>query len=116
MSIETMLNATLAPLVADEVYPDVGGDEAKLPYITYSTVGGQPVNFVDGALPDRRNARVQINVWAETRLEASALAEQVEGVIRQLAGAATEVLTSAISTYDEETKARGTRQDFSIWY
>ena len=116
MSLDEKLFAALSPLVGGEVYPDVAPDGVVKPYITYQQVGGDAVNYTEGSIPDRRNARVQINVWAETRLAASSLSELVEDTLRPMIDLQTEVIGARVSVYEPETKLRGARQDFSIWH
>lgn len=116
MSFEPQVFTALAGLVDGRVWPDIAPERVEKPYITHQQVGGDAVNYTEGAIPDRRNARIQINVWAETREEAAALAEQVENALRPLRELQVTVLGARISLYEPETKLRGTRQDFSIWY
>lgn len=115
MSIEAALFQALRGLVSGRVYPDLAPESAPRPYITYQQVGGDVVNFVEGTIPSKRNARMQINVWADTRLEASAMGGAVEDVLRTLIAFQATILGAAVSTYDDETGLRGTRQDFSLW-
>ena len=115
MMIEPLIFDALSPLVSGRVYPDVALDECDRPYITYQQVGGSAINFVEVTLPDKRNSRVQINVWADSRLEASVLAGQVENALRAVVVLQTTVLGASVSVYDMETKLRGSRQDFSFW-
>lgn len=115
MSLESQIFTALKGLVSDRVFPDVAPDEA-LPYITYQQVGGEPINFTDGTVPDRSNARIQVNVWAATRLSASQIGADVESAIRALAALQPTVLSARMAMYDPDTKARGTMQDFSLWY
>lgn len=115
MSLESQIVAALNGLAPGRVFPDVAPD-AALPYITYQQVGGEAINFTDGAVPDRSNARIQINVWAATRIAASQLGAEVESAIRAAAALQPTVLSARVSLYDDDTKARGTMQDFSLWY
>lgn len=116
MSLEPQIFAALTGLVGGNVWPDIGPDDVELPYITYQQVGGDAVNYTDKTLPGSRNARVQVNVWAATRLAASALADQVEDALRLVASFDAEVLGARVAIYEQDTKLRGARQDFSIWY
>lgn len=115
MSIETALFAALRGLVADRVFPDVAPENTPRPYITYQQTGGDAVNFVEGTIPSKKNARMQINVWADTRLQATAMGGSVEDALRTLVSLQPTVLGAAIATYDDETKLRGTLQYFSLW-
>ncbi|KQW97136.1 hypothetical protein ASC94_10115 [Massilia sp. Root418] len=116
MSLEPQIFDALKHLVADQVYPDIGPDGVQPPYITYQQVGGDAVNYTEAALPGKRNARIQVNVWAATRLAASDLADQVEDAMRLTEALQTTVVGSRVSDYEPATKLRGTRQDFSVWY
>lgn len=116
MSLEPQIFDALAQLVAGEVYPDIGPDNIKPPYITYQQVGGDAVNYTEAALPGKRNARIQVNVWAATRQAASDLAAQVEDALRLTEPLQTTVLGACVSSYEPGTKLRGARQDFSVWY
>jgi hypothetical protein len=115
MSMEAIVFAALRGLVNDRVFPDVAPPSTERPYITYQQVGGAGVNFIDGSLPGKRNARVQINVWADSRPLASAVARQVEDALRQVAALQPTVLSAPSATYEPDTKLRGTMQDFSFW-
>lgn len=115
MSIEADLQAVLSPLVAGEVYPDVG-IEPQIPYITYQQVGGESVTFMEATVPSKKNGRFQVNVWAATRLAASALMRQASDAIVTAAAMQSTPLGEPVATYDEETKLYGARQDFSLWF
>lgn len=115
MSLETSIADALSALVDGRVYPDVADEQTPTPtpYITYQQVGGRSVSFVDSTAPNKKNARVQINVWAATRTAASDLGRTVEDTLRTALRAT--ALGALVATYDPETRLRGTRQDFSIW-
>lgn len=115
MTIEAEVYAVAQGIFDGRFFPDVAPEETPLPYGTYQSVGGEPVNFMSGEAPAKTNARMQINVWAATRLEASELGAQVESAIRGARHLQPEVLTGRIATYDETTQYRGTMQDFSLW-
>lgn len=115
MSLETALFDALKGLVSNRVYPDVAPEGAARPYITYQQVGGAGVNFLDPTVPSKKNARIQVNVWADTRMAAGDLSRQVEDALRTTVALQTTVLSAAVALHEPETKLRGTRQDFSVW-
>lgn len=115
MTVETDLVASLGPLVSGRVYPLVGKQGGGRPYITYQQVGGAPLNFLSG-IPDKRNGRFQINVWATTDVSAAALIRQVEDGVRLSTALNATTESGAVAAYDEVTKLYGYRQDFSIWF
>lgn len=116
MSVETIIFESLRALVNDRVFPDVAPEQTPRPYITYQQVGGESVNFIDSAVPSKKNGRFQINVWADSRLDAAPLSRLVEDTLRGITALQPTALGSPIARYDEETKLRGTTQDFSFWF
>jgi hypothetical protein len=116
LSLESDLFDALKGLVGNRVYPDVAPQGVARPYIVYQQVGGRAVNFVDPTVPSKKNARIQVAAWADTRAAASALGRQIEDTLRAAAALQITVLGAPVATYDEETKFRGTRQDFSAWF
>lgn len=115
MNIETQIYAALQALVGGRCFPDVAPEGTARPYITFLDVGGQPISFIDDALPNREFARVQVNVWADTRIQASDLGRTVENTLRALVSLQPDVLTGRAATFDETTQYRGTMQDFSFF-
>ncbi|MFY1855244.1 DUF3168 domain-containing protein [Achromobacter xylosoxidans] len=116
MSLDSRLKNLLAPLVSGRVYPDVTPDKPEFPLIVYQGVGGQEQWYVEGKRRETRHRRVQIHVWAETRLQAEAIADQVATVLCESDFPAVESYGAPTSLYEEVIKKRGTRQDFGIWY
>lgn len=115
MTQDELIFSLLAGLVGGRVYPDIAKQGTPVPYITHQDVGGDAINFMDGAMPGKRNARLQVNVWSTTRAEAKAIAGQVEQILRAAPALSTTVLGSAMTTYDAAADYRGTIQHFSIW-
>lgn len=113
--IEQLLSTTIGPLLAGRLYPDVGPDNATLPYAVYSQVGGKTVGFIEGGPVGKKNARIQFVVWSKTRKEAMQLIRQIEdaAVSAPLLGM---VEGGAIARYDEVTALRGAMQDYSFWF
>jgi hypothetical protein len=116
MTVEADLFNALKGLVSNRVYPDVAPANATKPYLTYQQVGGVGVNFIDTSVPSKKNARFQINVWAQTRGAAAILARQVEDALRSTTSLQTTVLGAPVADYEEDTQLYGTRQDFSFWH
>lgn len=116
MSVDVQIFAALSPLAGGRVFPDVAPEGTARPYLTYQQVGGDALNFMEGTMPGKRNARIQINAWADTRLAASELSEQAEDALRLVLGLQAEVLGARVSIFEEDIKLRGARQDFSVWY
>jgi len=115
MTLEETIYALLADLVDDRVTPDVVAEGSPFPAITYQQIGGRASWYAEGAMPSHKHARLQINVWAKTRLEASEIARQVE---RRFCTTLknTEPYGAPNSTYEELLDLYGTRQDFGVWY
>ena len=122
MSIESAVYAALKGLVPKpapnasqgRVYPDVNDDHAGivLPYIVYQRVGGEAPNFLENAVPDKENARLQVTSWHTTRLGAKTLCDQV---LAALVALGWRPIGAPVSLYDPATKYRGSAQDFNAW-
>jgi hypothetical protein len=116
MTVEAAIFDALRVLVVDRVYPDVAPDNVARPYITYQQIGGQAVNFIDGAAPSMRNSRFRINVWTDRRAEAAALNALVETALRAAPTLRTTVSSGPVALADPDTRLRGMSQDFSFWF
>lgn len=112
--MEKALVKALATLFGDRVFPDVAPMDTEKPFCIYQQVGGTVVNYLEAVPADKKNARMQITVWADTRGEAMKLIRAVEDILVQKPFCATPVL-GAQSTWDDDTGMRGAMQDFSVW-
>jgi hypothetical protein len=118
-SLESIMTGTLKALVTNadnsyRVYADVAPATVVKPYITYQSVGGQDETTFDG-LNALQNSRMQVNVWAITRVSASALMQQVLQALTAAPVRGTPI-GAPVSVYEEDTKLYGSRADISIWY
>lgn len=115
MTMESLVYGALQSLVSGRVFPDIAEERATLPYITFQQVGGDAVNYIDPTAPNRSNARLQVNVWSKTRIQAALIAGQVEAALRATTALQTTVLGARVSLFEPETQLRGTLQHFSVW-
>ena len=115
MSAEAALFPLLTGLVSGRIYPDVALSGAGLPRIVYQQVGGKTINYTEGTLPDKENARMQIVCWAATRLAAISLMKQVEAAILAAPVIQAEAIGARISGFEQDTNLYSSQQDFSIW-
>lgn len=115
MSAETLLVPLLTGLVAGRIYPDVAPSGAGLPRIVYQQVGGQNITWLEGTLPDKENARMQVVCWAATRLAAINLMKQVEAAILAAPVIQAEAIGARVSGFEQDTNLYSSQQDFSIW-
>ena len=115
MTPEDHIDAVLQHLAGGRVFPDVAPLNTERPFITYQAVGGAPDNYLSGDLPEKQQVRMQVNVWAARRTEASEIGMLVEDAMRSARHLQVEVISGRVATYDEETDLRGTMQDFSMY-
>lgn len=115
MSLASDVYDKLKGLCGGRVYPDTSPDTITAPFIVFQSVGGEPVNFTEQAVPDSANARVQIEVWSKTRLEADATMLAVRQAIIQADWPAA-LVGEPVAEYEPYTKLYGSRADFSVWY
>lgn len=115
MSAEAALFPLLTGLVSGRIYPDVALSGAGLPRIVYQQVGGKTINYTEGTLPDKENARMQVVCWASTRMAAINLMKQAEAAILSAPVIQAEALGARISGFEQDTSLYSSQQDFSIW-
>jgi hypothetical protein len=116
MSLDASLKALLGPLVGGRCYPDVTPDKPVFPLIVYQGAGGKEQWYVEGKRREKRHKRVQLFVWATTRLDADAIADQIGTALCESNFPAVEPYGAPNSLYEEAIKKYGTRQDFGIWF
>ena len=74
-------------LVATRIYPNKAPQGAGAPRIVFLVVSDVPNNTLDGDVASRqRQARLQVDCYAEKYLDAQALAEAVDSVLGNLSG------------------------------
>lgn len=114
MSLEADIFTTLQAQ-CPRVFPDVAPFDTERPYVTWQQVGGDPLSYVENTVPAERNAHIQVNAWADTRLQANALMLQIEAALMASTTLQARPLGALIAAHDGDTDLRGAIQDFSIW-
>lgn len=114
MTIEVEI-ANLLKAACPRVFPDVAPLDTARPYVTFQQVGGVAVGFVDPLLPSKKNGRFQINCWADTRIDAAALALQIENAFLGSAAMQANPVGGPVAVYEPDRQLYGTHQDFSVW-
>lgn len=114
MSIESDLYTALKA-VCPSVYPDFAPVSTTRPYVTYQSIGGDVLNPIGNDIPSKRNTVVQVNVWANTRLEANTLSQSIESALRTSSAFIARPQSAAIDDFDADIPVYCSIQDFSIW-
>lgn len=115
MSLEGDIYAALGSLVSNRVYPDVTPDSPVFPLMIYQQVGGEAFEFLEHTIPSKHHARIQVMVWAKTRLEASALARSARTAL-VTGSLKANTYGAPVSIYDATMKLYGNRTDYGIWF
>jgi hypothetical protein len=115
MMVEEILFGLLKPLVASRVFPDTAPFGVARPFIIYQQVGGKVAYFLDNTPADKRNATMQITIWADTRKKASALASQVEETLTLAQEIVASPYGAPHADYEPTMRWYSSMQDFSIW-
>lgn len=113
MSLESDLQTLLSGVV--QSFPDFAPATVTAPYAVWQQIGGASPAYVERAVFNKRNARMQITVWAATRSQANALMAQIEAALVLSTAFQASPYGAMTAVADEETQLRGARQDFSIW-
>lgn len=114
MTVEASINTVLAA-VCPRVFPDFAPVSTVRPYITYQQIGGDAPGFVGREVPSKQNGLIQINVWADTRMAASALAIQIEAAMIAATAFQANAQGAPAGDFDADIPVYGCRQDFSVW-
>lgn len=117
MTIETSIVTTIGALCGGRIFPDVASFDTPKPFATYIQVGGEAITTINDypAVPNLRNSRIQINVWATTRSEANTLMRSIEDALRA-APLYGQPVGALISRHEEVTDTKGAQQDFKFWW
>ena len=98
------------------VYPSVAPQSSQLPVVVYQVIDEQRIESLGGFTSGTRNARVQVDVYAETYTAAQALADAVAAALGALTGAnLSSVQVSRRDLYEDESQLHRVSTDFSLW-
>lgn len=114
MSLESDLYTVLSG-VCPRSFPDFAPTNTTRPYVTYQQIGGAAVNFLERMVPNKRNARMQITVWANTRASAVSTMQAIEDAIRMSVLFQGEPESAMTADFDAEFPVYSAIQDFTIW-
>jgi hypothetical protein len=114
MALEENLTALLRA-ICPRTFSDFAPLDTPRPYVTFQQIGGSTVDFIDKVVPSKENAVMQINAWADSRLDAKALIKQIEAALIAATEFQAAPVAAASSDFDPDMDRRCSRQDFSIW-
>jgi hypothetical protein len=112
VSFETDLHAVLDSVIADGFFPDFAPVGTPRPYGTWQQIGGPVLNPVSGDATGLRSVELQVNVWADTRLQARALIRAVEAAMRAAAAFDARPMDEPVDDFDAEIPVYGSLQSF----
>lgn len=115
MSVEADIFAALKGLVGNRCYPDFAPLGTVRPFICFEQTGGEAVSFVEGTLPDKKNGRFEIGVYADTRAACAALALQVESAMASATAFQATAIHAPISDFAADVGIYSSTQNFSVW-
>lgn len=115
MSIESDLFNSIKGLCGNRVFPDLAPLNTVKPYVTYTQIGGETVNYTDNIVPDLQNGRFQFNVWGTSRSQCSALMLQIEAALIMSTTLQARPIGAQSGSYDFDMAIYGSQMDFSIW-
>ena len=85
------------------------------PYVTFQGIGGQVINPLENTVPNKRNAVIQVNVWADTRVSANTVIQQIEDAIRGSSAFVGRPQSAPMNDFDADIPVYRSMQDFTIW-
>lgn len=96
------------------VFPVVAPAGTPMPYVTFQGAGGKPIWYLDNTPADKRQARIQINVWDTELFAASMLLRAIEEAICKSDKFQCRPEGEGIDAIDELGAAMGRHQTFLI--
>jgi hypothetical protein len=113
-TLEEKLYAVLTA-ICPRVFPDFAPVDTPRPYVTFQQFGGEVIDFITQDVPALENAAMQVNVWADSRVEAKATILLVEAALIGSTTLQASPQAAAVSDFDADMERYCSRQDFSIW-
>lgn len=115
-TVEENIATVVGALCSSRVYPDAAPFGVERPYAEYQQVGGESITFFSREIPSKKNGRFSISSWADTRMQAAALARSIEDAIVSSNLFDAEPIGGPISQYEHDLGLFGMTQDFSIFF
>ena len=115
MTIEANIYAAIKGLCGNRVFPDKADFGTTMPYVTYTQIGGEVVNYTDNTVSTLQNGRFQFNVWGTSRSQCSTLMLQIEAALITATTMQARPIGAQSASYDYDMAIYGAMQDFSIW-
>ncbi len=112
--IELQIMSAISSMVDGRIYPDTAPAGTGFPYVLYQQVGGRAINVLEAKPMSKKNARIQIMVWSEKRVESTSLISAIQDKLVTELRAYVE--GASVSEYDFDSGLYGSRQDFSFWF
>ena len=106
---------TLLLTACPRVYPDVAPSGTAKPWVTWQSLGGESLGFLDNTAADKRHTLMQINAWATTRMQALQIARDIETLMRASTAFIATPSGEAVSMYESDTALYGCVQHFDIY-
>ena len=111
--MEAILEATLKAL-CPRTFVSVAPSGTQTPFVVWQQTGGRDVSYMDNGNA-KRQARVQISVWALTPMQAATLRSQIEAALRPLESLTCTPSAAHHMAYEPDTKLHGVQQVWEIW-
>lgn len=111
--MEAILQSALAA-ICPRTYVSVAPAGTPAPWVTWQQTGGRDVSYVENDSA-KRHARVQINVWAKTPMQAAGIRDQIEAALRPLESITCTPSAAHHMTYEPDTELHGVQQTWEIW-
>ena len=101
--------SAVTAIVGTRITPDVASQNTTVPYIAYQLLSTVNSNPIDTNVRVGANTRIQINCWADSPDQATALADAVETALT------TGYVVFRYEDRDEDTERYRTLLDWKVW-
>ena len=96
------------------VYPSTAPYGTKTPYVTWQHAGGDSLRWQDNTAASKRMPLIQVNVWADSVLQAFTLIQQIEERLCLAAAFTAEVQGEPTPSFDDGSDIEGYIQTFKV--
>lgn len=113
---ELKADTVLQALVDSRIFPGVIPQKTEMPAVCYQVVSDVPQESFTNGVDRLVNARVQIDCYAKTYLEAQAVAAAIDAVMTGLARPDLSALREiSRDLYENEDQLHRVTADYSVW-
>lgn len=110
-------HSSITALISARLHPDVLPQETVLPAVVFQIIFDNPQTDLDGEDGELSNLRVQLDIWARNRADATPIRNAIRARMKTAASGFKSVpINAGQSFFDPPTKYTRIMMEFSCWW